>query len=135
MKARLVEDKQHFERGKNIRSAMDLGGITLQPEKARRQEKLDQDVADLINKSNQEWNEYLKKMFIGKTVTFLGKKLGKMDRSGKGMSKTERDEFTFKVDDVLVSGSEAFISSTIIFSDGENMYTLEFLNTKIYIGE
>jgi hypothetical protein len=135
MKARLVEDKQHFERGRNIRSSLDIGGINLKPLYNDRADNLKGEVKDLIQNANADWNEFLRKTFIGKTVTATFRKHAKINVNGKMTGSTEVKEFTFKVDDVLVSASEEAesITTSIVFSDGQEIYTLTHMDTKIYV--
>lgn len=135
MKARLVEDKQHFERGRNVRSSLDIGGINLKPLYNTRADNLKGEVRDLIQNANADWHEFMRKTFIGKTVTSTFRKHAKISPNGKMVGSTEVKEFTFKVDDVLVSSSEEAdsISTSIVFSDGKEIYTLLSLDIKIFV--
>jgi hypothetical protein len=68
MKARLVEDKQNFERGQNPRASMDIGGIVLEKEKRLKHEAMKEAQKDAEIVANQEWEMYLQETLVGKKL-------------------------------------------------------------------
>ncbi len=136
MQAKKVFEAQNFERGLNPKKALDLGGISLFPLYQKRQKKLENDRVKLLKDANEDWDNFLKKTFVGKTITAHLKTMPSFDKQGNMHGKTQRGEFTIKVQDVIApsSSNEGFLTNTIIFADMDNnIYALDDLNQKIYI--
>lgn len=129
MKARLVEDKQNFERNQHPRSSMGIGGIVYQDE-----------FADEFRDFVMKWQIRLKTDLEGRTITtectkYIDDNLSNNNR--------KHGTWTFKVAEVLEPGmnfdfqskkstGELELSLWVLDEEG-NRYNLGILDKKIYI--
>jgi len=147
MRAKTVNEDQHFERGKNPKTALGLGGVTLEKELGAKMDELEYEIAMSIKAVDDEWKEWLRKTFTGKTITArmshhpsINKKTNQTN-PGKGTK-----DFTIKVQDVLPSDdigkmmdsklyTNPIENQSIIVADMENnIYSIK-VSEKIYIEE
>jgi hypothetical protein len=129
MKARLVEDKQNFERKQHPRASLGIGGVVYQDEFSK-------DYKNLVDK----WTNKLTKDLTGKTITTECIKYTEDSLSERHKPK---GTFTFKVAEVLEPGmnfdfvsmkgdKDIYLSLWVLDGDG-NRYDLGVLDKKIYI--
>ena len=127
MKARLVEDKQNFERNQHPRASMGVGGIVYQDE-------FGDEFRDFVMK----WQMRLKTDLEGRTITTKGYKYADPPDKSKSWG-----TWTIKVAEVLEPGmnfdttskrssGDLEISLWVVGEDG-NRYDLGILDKKIYI--
>lgn len=133
MKARLVEDTQHFERGQNPKAAMGIGGIILEKEKQKRFEKMKEAQKDAEHIANQDWEMYLQETLIGKKITAKMTSLSTLNVKTHEMSGTrETKEFTVVVEDISTDNLGELLLNIVIADTDHKMYSLS-LNQKIYM--
>ena len=137
MRAKQINEIQNFERGQNPKKSMKLGGIDLDEHLEKRIESLSNEKDELIQKHNEDWDAFLKKTFVGKTITAELQLLPTIDKDGNVKGKTETRIFNIMVQDILVnnsfSSSSGTISTSIVLADMENnLYALRNLNQRIY---
>ena len=136
MQAKKVFEVQNFERGKNPKSSMDLGGINLESQVQERLKKLNEIKGEAAVTANQDWDMFLQETLVGKKITAIMTsmptfKVKKEGGIGEQVGKRETKEFTIIVQD-LQSDDLSEILSTIVIADTDNkMYNLH-LNNKIY---
>jgi hypothetical protein len=131
MKARLVEDKQNFERNQHPRSAMGVGGIVYQDEFGKE-----------FKEFQERWYKRLKKDLEGKTITTECTKY--IDDSLSNNNR-EHGTWTFKICKTCVlepgmnfdttskkNSGDLELSLWVLDEDG-NRYNLGILDKKIYI--
>lgn len=132
MRAKSVNETQNFERGKDPKKTLGIGGINLF-------DRYEEDLNDLkmslsMTKltTNEEWEDFLVKTLVGKTITANMNKLATVSKEGTTASKAEKGEFTITIKDVNPSEdfSDALdrnfsVLPIIILADEQNnMYTL-----------
>ena len=147
MRARTVNEAQEFERGKNPKQALGVGGLDLFKDIERRLDELDYEIGTTKFGMSEEWAEDLQKMLVGKTITADMKKLPKFDtKTKKQVGKWGQGEFTIKVVDVK-SGEDlstwydnykrvGFSPQILLADDKGNMYSLQIReDQKIHFDE
>ena len=150
MRAKTVNEDQHFERGKNPKTALGLGGIVLEKELGYRIEETEKEISLVAKAASEEYSEWLRKTFVGKTITAEMHHLpGVNTKTNQSVKSKGSGEFTFKVQDILPGDSitdmlkrgpkDSFTlpveNQTIIVADMENnVYQIKIRN-KIYIEE
>jgi hypothetical protein len=138
MQAKKVFEVQNFERGRSPKASMDIGGIQISTLYTKRENEYLESIKEKKEEAKREWTQFLRKTFVGKTITAKLKSLPSFDKD-MGITKnreTKRGEFTIRVQDVMDSGDfgEKFGAVNIIFADMENnIYSLEGIDQKIYI--
>jgi len=144
MRAKFVNEVQNFERGKSPRSAMGIGGVDLKKEFEEKLNDLQQQISGNKANADEDWEEFLRKTFVGKKITSYMRKLISIDtKTGKTKPwKSEKEDYTIVVQDIK-PGDELsnavdrpqFYSGNLIVADMENnMYEIS-LNQKVYIEE
>ena len=134
MKAKKVFEVQNFERGKNPKQAMDLGGIILETQKQKYYEDMKQAQRDVEILYNQNWEMYLRETLIGKKITAKMTSMPSMNKKTRDFTgKRETKDFTIIVEDIHTNslGSDEFLLSIVIASSDHKMYNL-YLKNKIY---
>ena len=101
MRARTVNEDVNFERGRNPKKSMDIGGLDLATDYQRRVDEYRQSVEGTTLSHTDEWKEFLRDTLVGKNITAEMKKLPTISKSGKTQTPFERGEFTIEVKDVL----------------------------------
>ena len=133
MKARLVEDTQHFERGQNPKAAMGIGGIILEKEKQERLNKMREEQKEAEVIANQDWDMYLQETLIGKKITAKMSSLPTLNVKTNLMSGTrETRVFTIVVEDISTDNLGDLLLNIVIADTEHKMYNLS-LNQKISI--
>ena len=133
MKARLVEDTQHFERGQNPKAAMGIGGIILEKEKQERLNKMREEQKEAEVIANQDWDMYLQETLIGKKITAKMSSLPTLNVKTNLMSGTrETRVFTIVVQDISTDNLGDLLLNIVIADTEHKMYNLS-LNQKISI--
>jgi hypothetical protein len=121
MRALTINEVQKFKRGMNPKAAMGIGGVTLCDTINKRREDLKKKLEDINNDADEENQKWLRKMFVGKTITahmqsLVSFNINTKERTGK----QEQGKFTIEVQDVMMDKLE---NHSIIFAD---------MNNKIY---
>jgi len=143
MRARTINEIQNFERGKNPKSAMGVGGINLYDVYDERIEELEMNIQGARVSADNDWIDYLEKTFRGKKITAVMMKMATFNSDKKNMSwkDAKRGEFTIVVQDIRSdqalsdgAGREGYtVVPRIILADMDNnMYSMD-LKQKIYI--
>jgi hypothetical protein len=132
MQAKKVFEVQNFERGKNPKASMDLGGIVLEKEKRKRHEEMREAQKDAEIIANQEWEMYLQEILVGKKITAKMTSLPTMNikthiMTGKRITK----DFTITVEDINTQELSDLLINIIVADTEHNMYALP-LDEKIY---
>jgi hypothetical protein len=132
MKAIKVLEVQNFERGKNPKASMDLGGVVLEKEKQERFEKMKESQREAEVIANQEWDMYLQETLVGKKITARMSKLPTMNIKTKEMSGTrETKDFTIVIEDISTDNLSELLLNIVVADTDHNMYSLH-LKDKIY---
>ena len=118
MKAKFVNEALSFERHRNPKQALGLGGIDLY-----------QELQDMIERQKLEWNEYLNKLLLGKTITVNAIR---MINSDIGTKDEGSGNFTFNVKKIFARKTDEN-SNTIGLSDGKYYYIVLIEDNKIWI--
>ena len=147
MRAKSVNESQNFERGKNPKTALGLGGIVIEKELGTRIDELEYEMAMAAKATGEEYVEWLRKTFVGKTITAEMQHHSPMNPDTKKIQKSKGSgEFTIKVKDILPSDSieemmnkENFTApvenqSVIVASTEGDIYSIK-VKTKIYVDE
>ncbi len=142
MRAKTINEIQNFERGKNPKSAIGVGGINLSEIYQEKMDELERDIAITKSHANLEWSEFLTKTFVGKKITahmtrMVTFNLKTKERSLDGQ---KSGELTIEVQDIKPSedlsdyiGRNVNISPQVIVADMDNkIYTMR-LGQKIHI--
>ena len=122
----------NFERGGNPRASMGIGGVVFKDLIDQKRAKRDREIEKLSQAANEQCQEELRKMLIGKKISGEMHKLTKIGEKKVAGVSNFRD-FSIEVTDVLM---EKLDDQTIIVADtDQNMYAIRFeTNTsKIYI--
>lgn len=141
MRAKMVKEGINFERGKNPKATMDIGGIDLAEKFKDRLNDLEMEIGGVKVTADEEWYEYVKETLVGKRITAEMVRMQTMDiKTGKMQGTQKRGDFTIEVQDVqLTDNLSDIISSSIqrsipgiIIADMENnMYQMK-MNQKIH---
>jgi hypothetical protein len=142
MRAKTVNEDNNFERGKNPKAAIGIGGINLSEIYQEKMDDLFNEIAMTKFHANEEWSEFLTKTFVGKKITahmtrMVTFNLKTKERSLDGQ---KSGEFTIEVQDIKPSedfsdfiGRNVNIAPQVIVADTDNkMYTMR-LGQKIFI--
>lgn len=125
MRAKLISEK--FSEETDPIADLDIGGIVLQPEFRDRKNKLEKDIFNLEVKAKKDWERYLRKLLIGKTITADMQRLASY--SSKDMTqktKSEYGKFTIKVIDIKVEDLKNEYNNYLIIADDEGyVYNLK----------
>jgi len=144
MRAKTINEDQKFERGKDPKSSMNIGGINIYDEYDSKVEALEMALqVERINADN-EWSEYLEKTFNGKRITAIMRKLPSLSREKLNVKTIDNEarEFTIVVQDTNSSqalsdgagrGGYNIVPTIIIADTDNNMYSMK-INQKIYFG-
>jgi hypothetical protein len=98
----LIKEAYNFERGQNPKKSLDIGGITLENKLEERVEDLEYEIAMLTKGVSDEWTEWLRETFIGKTITAKMQHHPSMNMETKKSSPSKGSgEFTIKVKDII----------------------------------
>lgn len=132
MRAQFIYEK--FEEETDPIADLGIGGITLSKHFERRHKLIERDIKKIKDNANKKWEAYLKKLFIGKTITAEMVELSQFDNNtGKMTHSGGRGKFTIKVVDIVAKTLEhEYDNSIILSSDDQNIYSLSF-DKKIYI--
>mgnify|MGYP001588483225 FL=1 len=132
MRAKTIHENE-FVRGLNPKAAMKIGGLDLRSTIRQKRSELTDEIEKVENKANKKWQEYLKKLFIGKTITTKMRKLSTFNKDTmKQTSMGGSGEFTIKVKDVLMD--KISDNSLIIADVNNNIYSIVVeRDEKIYI--
>lgn len=133
MRALTINEVQKFERGMNPKAAMGTGGINLGDIRAQKIEERDRRVSEISDDINNEWEEYLRNLLVGKRITTFMQRLAKFQKDTmKSISKSETKVFTINVTDV--KQEKLSDGSLILAGDDNNIYSLSYHHDqKIYI--
>ena len=142
MRAKAVnEEKVNFERGRNPKAGLGIGGIHLDKKFLDRLNDLEMELGGVKVNADEEWHEYLKDLLVGKRITAEMTKLHTMNMKTKKMQgESKTGEFSIEVQDIQLSDNLSDIISstisrslpTIIVADMENnMYSMK-MSQKIY---
>ena len=142
---RNVNEAQNFERGKNPKTALGLGGVVLENKLGTRIDELEYEMAMVAKAAGEEYAEWLRKTFVGKTITAEMQNHPRMNPKTKKTSPSKGSgEFTIKVQDMLPGDSiedmmnkENFTGSVenqsvIVASTEGDIYSIKVRN-KIYV--
>lgn len=143
MRAKTVNEAQNFERGKNPKAALGIGGINLYDLYEERMSDLEREISMSKINADTEWEEYLRENFVGKKITAHMTRMVTFNIKTKQKSldsETKYGEFTIVVQDIRPGesfsdaiGRNVEISPQAIVADMDNkIYTMR-LNQKIYI--
>jgi hypothetical protein len=149
MRAKTVNEAQDFERGRNPKATLGVGGIDLASNYEMRIDDYKKAVQMVTMEHTEDWKEFLRKTLVGKTITAEMKQLPQITKSGKskpssGMWKLK--ETTIQVQDIIptwgvgedfsitTSGSPMgnMLPKLILADMKNNMYELS-MDQKIYI--
>jgi len=119
-RAKFVNEVSGFERHRNPKQALGLGGIDLY-----------QELQDIIERQKYEWKEYLDKLLLGKTVTVNAIR---MINSDTGSKEEGSGNFTFKVKKIFARKTDEN-SNTLGLSDGKYYYIVVIDDNRIWINE
>ena len=110
MRARTVNEAQEFERGKNPRQALGVGGLDLSKDYEDRVEEYKMSISGTTLSHTDEWIEFLRDTLIDRTITAKMKMLRTFSIGGdkpKPVNKPDADfslkEQTIQVQDVKPS--------------------------------
>ena len=141
MRARTVNEAQNFERGKDPKESMGIGGIDLAEEFETRLDELKMGISGLKVTEDEEWYNYLVKVLVGKRITAEMTLMPTMDVNTKAMKgKREFGKYTVEVADIKPTDNLSDIVDSpftraypeIIVADTEkNIYTLK-MDQKIH---
>jgi len=142
MRAKTVNEDNNFERGRNPKAAIGIGGINLFDIYAEKMEELEREISMSKINSDTEWEEYLRNTFVGKKVTANMTRMVTFDlkSANKSLDGQKSGEFTIEVQDIRPGesfsgaiGRNVTIFPQAIIADTEGkIYTMR-LNQKIYI--
>lgn len=142
MRAKTINEDQNFERGKAAKAALGIGGINLYDLYQDRMRNLEEEISLAKINTNEEWEEYLSKTFVGKRITGIMTRMVTFNIKTKerSLDAQKHGEFTIEVQDIKPGenlsdaiGRNVEISPQIIIADMDNkIYTMR-LNQKIYI--
>lgn len=145
MRERTVNEDQHFERGRNPKTSMGIGGINLLDELSSRIDELEYEIGMSVRSADEEWKEWLSKTLVGKTITAkMTHHPAVNTKSGESIKSKGSWEFTIKVQDALPGDDIAKIQDkstytapaedqNIIVADMDNnIYSIKITN-KIHI--
>ena len=104
MRAKTINEVQNFERGKNPRSSLGIGGVQFGVEKYKMKEKLKKD-----------WADFVKKTLMGKTIT------GTFNKLKGDIIERNWGEYTVKV---KVISNLDIDDMGIVVSDENNRYII-----------
>jgi hypothetical protein len=142
MRAKTVNEDQNFERGKNVKAAIGIGGVDVKDIYDEKKDDLLRQISMAKTNADEEWEEFLVKTFRGKKITALMTRMTTFNLTTKERSQEgqKTGEFTIEVQDIKPSGalSEALdrnfeISPQVIVADMDNKIYSMKLNQKIYI--
>lgn len=146
MRARFINEQQHFERGRGPKKTIGIGGIDLSKDYQNRVDSYRKEVKDLTANYTGNYEVFLTEILVGKTITAELRKMPKVNiKSGLTSGSSQSGNFTIMVkdvvpswhgDDFLVHLSESSMKNsppTLIIADPDNnMYSMN-INQKIYI--
>jgi len=142
MRARTVNEDQNFERGKNPKAALGVGGINLYDLYQNKMKDLEGEISLAKINTDAEWEEYLRKNFVGKRITAVMTRMVTFNIKTKerSLDAQKHGEFTIEIQDIKPGenlsdaiGRNVEISPQAIVADMEGkIYTMR-LNQKIYI--
>ena len=147
MRARTVNEEQKFERGKNPKEALGVGGLDLYNDVVQRVEDLDYEIGQVKFGLDEKYQEDLEKMLVGRTITAYMEKLMTINpKTGKTVSKSGRGDYTVKIADVKPNDKlsewherykmAGFSPKIMIAGEDGNIYTLQIAqNKKIHFDE
>jgi hypothetical protein len=120
MRAKTINEVQHFERGQDPKAAMNIGGINF-----------NQKFNDFVD----EWKASIEKALVGKTITATMKKFW-MEKGGRPMEGKFQKQ-TIKLAEIDISMPQSFTGSNMFFNsyltaEDEQRYEMD-LNQKIWI--
>jgi hypothetical protein len=141
MRARSVNERQEFQRGREPKTSLDIGGINLSEEYDERLLELKMNLANQKKLADEEWREYLETVFVGKTITAHMTQIRSFPPSGKPSdAKMERGDLTISVSSVHFGQNFAEVVDNeydtiprIMVADTENKVYSVPLNQKIRI--
>jgi hypothetical protein len=143
MRAKTVNEDNNFERGRNPKAAIGVGGINLSEIYQEKMEELERDIAITKSHANEEWSEFLTKTFVGKKITAHMTRMVTFNLKTKKRSLDDQKsgEFAIEVQDIKLSedfsdfiGRHVNITPNAIVADTEGKIYAMGLNQKIYIG-
>lgn len=140
-----IKESVNFERGKNPKSALGVGGIVLSNELEEKVDELKYEIAMQVKGVSDEWAEWLRETFVGKTITAQMKHHPSVNMETKKSSPSKGSgEFTIKVQDIVPGDSiedifnkETYVrpieEQTVMVADtNNNIYSIK-VKDKIYI--
>lgn len=140
-----VNEAQEFERGKDPKRALDIGGINLHNSYEDNLNDLRMQIDANKMYANEEWEEYIRKVLAGKTITAKMRHMPGFNVKTKQSSPSKgQKEFTIRVKDAKPGEdiSDAIdrnfqISPQIIVASEENdIYSITLTpENKIYVEE
>jgi len=116
MRAKTLDEIQNFERGQHPRQALDIGGVQLGAERYKAKKRM-----------LREWNEYLVKLFTGKTVR------GEMKKIREDSPITGWGDYEIKVKEVAEQMDMDLPMAVVEAEDGQP-YGIPIGDKKIFIG-
>ena len=132
MQAKKVFEVQNFERGKNPRATLDLGGIVLENEKRKKHQEMKDAQKDAEVIANQQWEMYLQEILVGKKITAKMTSLPTMNVKTHVMTgKRETKDFTITVQDISTQELTDLLINIVLADTENNMYAIS-LDEKIY---
>jgi len=132
MQAKKVFEVQNFERGKNPRATLDLGGIVLEKEKRKKHQEMKDAQKDAEVIANQQWEMYLQEILVGKKITAKMTSLPTMNVKTHVMTgKRETKDFTITVQDISTQELTDLLINIVLADTENNMYAIS-LDEKIY---
>lgn len=130
-----VNEAQNFERGKDPKESMGIGGIDLAEEFETRLDELKMQIGGLKVTEDEDWYNYLVKVLVGKRITAEMTLMPTMDTKTKVMSgKREKGKYTIKVadikptdnlSDILDSPITRSYPEIIVADTDKNIYTMK----------
>jgi hypothetical protein len=142
MRAKTVNEDNNFERGRNPKAAIGIGGINLFEIYQEKMDDLNNEIAMTKFHANEEWSEFLTKTFVGKKITAHMTRMVTFNIKTKerSLDGQKSGEFTIEVQDIKPSedfsdfiGRNVNIAPQVIVADMDNkIYTMR-LGQKIHI--
>jgi hypothetical protein len=141
MRAKTVNEDVNFERGRNPKESMGIGGLELSEEFEERMDQLKMKVDGIKATEDEDWINYLEETFIGKKITAEMTTMPFMNLKSKEMSgKRETGKFSIEVQDIKLTDNLSDIMDSpitrsypkIIVADMENNIYEMKMNQKIY---
>ena len=140
-----IKESVNFERGKNPKSALGVGGVVLVNELEEKVEELEYQIAMEVKGVSDEWAEWLRDTFVGKTITAQMHHHPAMNMETKKNSPSKGSgEFTIEVQDIVPGDSiedmfdkekyaRPITEQTVMVVDTDNnIYSIK-VKDKIYI--